>query len=108
LLLQRGADARMINPQNGADALQAAISGGQPRVVSQLLKAGANPNRRLSGDMAGAPILHLACVKGDAEIVGLLLQHGASPQATDGTGRNAIACARRSGHRHLVRLLTKT
>ena len=74
----------------------------QPRIVSLLLAAGADPNAQDSG---GRSALWLATQDGYTEIVRLLLSAGADATLADDNGNTPLDIARIWGHHTIISLL---
>ena len=68
---------------DGFTPLDQAVGEGDAKMVSFLLKAGANVNQRSTN---GTP-LHTACVYGHHDVVRLLIAHGANVRALDDEGQ---------------------
>jgi ankyrin repeat protein len=91
-------------PQYDWTALIYAANEGLTKVVSLLLKAGANPNIK---DDDGVTALKRAALKGYTEIVSLLLKAGANPNIKDDDGVTALNKAALKGYTEIVSLLLK-
>ena len=92
VLLRGGADPNAIEDQfNGDTALHvvsgAFFEGRGAELVSDLLRNGANPDRR---NRNGQMPLHLAVGRGYSEIVAALVRGGADPNATNGAGQTPL------------------
>ena len=61
--------------------------------LKNLLKKGANPNRRVKYHADGAPALHQWALTAQVEAVQLLLDHGAQVDILDDLGRSALKYA---------------
>jgi hypothetical protein len=90
LLLTKGADARAVSKDGAVSALDAAIWGGNVRVVKRLMAAGADG----VGARREMPPLVRAAYTGRLEVVRALLE--ARPPAP--IVRRALEAARRVGH----------
>ncbi|HME53799.1 MAG TPA: ankyrin repeat domain-containing protein [Candidatus Lokiarchaeia archaeon] len=93
--------------ESGWTALMEACIKGQSDVVKALLNAGASVNAHTS--ISGTAII-FAAAGGYTDIVDMLLEQGADPEvrlAGNGAdaGLDAIACARRHGHKEVIELL---
>lgn len=95
------ANARASNTKDSP--LMRAAENGQEKIVSILLKSGADPN---AADYHGRTALISAAYIGNAEIVESLLNAGASPNALDDRyGFTPLLNAAWKGHTSVVRLL---
>lgn len=95
-LLDLGADVHQA-AGNAAKvtALHAAVSANQPRMVSWLLDAGADPNARQQMDYT--PLMG-AAANARLDILELLLARGADPSLKTSDGKTAADLAREHGH----------
>lgn len=99
LVRERDPYANIMSP------LGMAISAGRARIVSVLLKAGANPNLFISGEALREGVnpdaitthdhrpLHVAAIKGNPEIVRPLIEKGADVNALTSDGRTPLTFA---------------
>ena len=104
-LLENGADANFVSPENGETPLHAATSSRRSgNVVSVLLRAGADPNRAtIPGKETGAFMrdvrtrgetpLHRAAAFAAEETVQLLLDAGARVEVKDSNGDSPLSWA---------------
>ena len=92
-------------PQYDWTALIYAANEGLTKVVSLLLKAGANPNIK---DDDGVTALNKAALKGYTEIVSLLLKAGANPNIKVKNGVTALIDAAYNNHIDVVKELINT
>ena len=92
-------------PQYDWTALIYAANEGLTKVVSLLLKAGANPNIK---DDDGVTALKRAALKGYTEIVSLLLKAGANPNIKVKNGVTALIDAAYNNHIDVVKELINT
>lgn len=76
-----------------------AIRNGEEEQVSQLLRAGANPDQR---DEAGLPVLTVAATRGFDEVVYNLLDAGADIDLLNAVGQSALTQAVFYGHQTIV------
>jgi uncharacterized protein len=108
LLLEHGADIHALShsqlafiPSN--TALHAAIAGGAPAaVIDLLLERGANVNL---ADSSGNTTLHVACFDAHVDTVQKLLDHRADVLATNNDGQRPVHIALKQGHAELALLL---
>lgn len=82
--------------------LALATENGRVKIVSILLKAGANPNVLIGGRHRP---LHTAAIKGNPEIVRLLIKHGADVNAPTSTGQRPLDCAVQGYHGDIADIL---
>lgn len=94
LPLTRDVNERAENRQQVA-AIHAATAARKPRMIENLLRAGANPDLTQAD---GITPLHAAAHHGDAVIVGLLILFGADRSLREAKGRTAADLAREAGH----------
>jgi ankyrin repeat protein len=100
-LLRGGAVAdSVISPSDDTTLLMVAASAGNASIVAELLRAGADPNRRSAHETA----LHVAFTPA---IAALLVEHGADLGARDRHGRTALERAKRSERDELVETLER-
>lgn len=93
VLLAQGANPNLcglIHPSIGVTALMKASAGKDPRIVEQLIKAGAALNAR---DDLGETALHCAAAGGDLEIVTLLVDAQTDLNARSYGGATALSYA---------------
>lgn len=90
-LLEAGADVDQVSA-GGFTPLMAAVKGGSAACVQELLRAGANPNRKETegGETAG----HLAIRLGRMDCLSELLEGGANPKEKDFNGSGWMSHAR--------------
>jgi len=103
LLLARGVPAEAARERFGS-ALELAVGNPGPalELATLLLRAGADPNRRI-GQLH--PLV-VATLRGDRELVRLLLQAGADPDAPSGhEGTTALMTAAARGDVEVIRVL---
>jgi hypothetical protein len=94
-----------VNAHDGGyygNALQAAVIGGHPKMVSLLLDLGANVNAK-AGKYGYA--LQAAAWQGNKEIVGILLRHGANVHALGGRYGSAHRAAEKAGKLSIMKML---
>lgn len=111
LVQERDPDANAMCP------LVMAISNGRAKIVSILLKAGANPNVLIGGERLRQGVnsdvfnagdrrpLHVAAIKGNPEIVRLLIEKGADVNARTSDGRSPLSYAIGLSHGDVADLL---
>lgn len=103
LLLQAGADAKVVN-HYGASPLSEAVVSGSEAIVEQLLRAGADPNTRTTAD--GETVLMTSARAGNLGAVSMLLSHGADVNAKEAyKGQTALMWAAAEHHPDIVRVL---
>jgi ankyrin repeat protein len=108
LLLTNRADLTLRSPL-GESALDIAAILGKPRIVRQLIAAGADVNVASNPQVSQTP-LHLATSGGYREVVALLLEHGANPNVTAHLSRNGatpLMTAAAQGNSEIASLLLK-
>lgn len=98
VLLDAGADIN-ARDNDGNTVLMVACTAGNPRVVQQLVKAGASVKLR---SKRSTPLIEAG---GNADIVGLLLENGADPSERDAQGHTALDNAIRAKFTEVTRLL---
>lgn len=101
-LLEQGADPNTIGANSGA--LHAAAFMGHKKVVSILLKHGANPNNK---DKQNFYPLHLAASEGHTAVCNALLKAGATIEARAASGATALHIAAASNFASTVVALLK-
>ena len=84
LQIELGVELNARQPSSGQTALSLAIIGNHPKVVAQLLDAGANPNEPVAD---GTPPLHFAAILGRAKIAEQLIASGANVDGANGKGQ---------------------
>ncbi len=89
---------------HGTTALMEAARAGANDIVRDLLDADADVTRRDRHDRDALTLASLSS-RANAATVTLLVDAGADPQATDGEGRSALACATDAGRWDLVRIM---
>lgn len=97
-----GFDANAHDGGYYGNALQAAVIGGHPKMVSLLLDLGANVNAK-AGKYGYA--LQAAAWQGNKEIVGILLRHGANVHAQGGRYGSAHRAAEKAGKSSILKML---
>jgi ankyrin repeat protein len=103
LLLGAGANAKALN-RYGATPLSEAATLGNPAVIEALLKAGADPNTRVTSD--GETVLMTTSRSGNVDAVKILLAHGADVNARESyKGQTALMWAAGERHSEVVREL---
>ncbi len=103
LLLQSGAYAKAVN-EYGATPLSEVAALGNPGIIEQLLKAGADPNTRTTAD--GETVLMVSARVGNLEAVKALVDHGADVNAKEAyRGQTALMWAAAEHHPEVVRIL---
>lgn len=85
-----------------AAPIHSASDAGYPKIVSLLLKNGADPNLR---DQAGNTSLHIAAQNGNKELTHLLLLNGADLSMHNKDGKLAVDLASEEGHTAAAALL---
>jgi hypothetical protein len=105
LLLARGADPNLVQPQSGTSPLFVAAQAGHLDVVAALLAHGADPNLARTSDGA-TPIL-MASTAGYPSVIVALLAHGADPNSatSGGDGTSIVWAAAANGHVEAVKVL---
>jgi ankyrin repeat protein len=103
-LLAHRADPRALSSNGeGNTPLHSALAGrGDPRIVTQLLAAGADVNALAAGDYTP---LHIAAFRDDVATLEMLLARGANAQARTRDGRTALAIAEARGCAGVARRL---
>ncbi len=95
-------DINAINEEDeGATALITATMNGYLETVKRLLKAGADPNRQMTG--GGYTALHVAAIEANAEIFNTLLEAGASPKIHGVNDMTLLASAALGGDVELIK-----
>jgi uncharacterized protein len=102
LLLTAGADVNFA-PASHMQPLLIAASAGEIKLVSLLLKHGANPNIKFNGE--NYSLLMDAAFEGNIEVATALLKHGALIDQQDRDGMSALHYASREGFVQMVELL---
>jgi tetratricopeptide (TPR) repeat protein len=103
-LLTTGADIRCTDPEFGATPLHWAAYKGHRRIVSLLLKRGADVNAKNND---GRTPLMFAAGFGHRQVAKLLVQYKADPTVKDKDGNTALDWAKTKNHGSIVRLLKK-
>ena len=103
-LIAAGADVRAVakNPMQVTALHSAVANGGDSRIATALVAAGADVNAK---QRHGWTPLHGAAHSGDRELVALLLARGADPDVKHQEGKTALDLARENGHVEVVKLL---
>ncbi|WP_044278717.1 ankyrin repeat domain-containing protein [Myxococcus stipitatus] len=108
-LIERGANVNHVNTTEEGDtvltlALNPNVLFGDPspKVLAELLRAGADPNKP---NIGGWTPLHLAAHHEDAKLVQVLLEGGADPKAGHANGYYPIDTASTHGHAKVVKAL---
>lgn len=99
LLFKNGAN---LNLSDAGSQLCAATAKGDSDFLKRVLSYGIDPN---SNDYDHRTPLHIAAAEGIFLIAKMLLENGASVFATDRWGNTPLVEARKSGSRHLIRLM---
>lgn len=102
LFLNSGADVNALGGRYGTP-LGAAIVDGEPGLVEDLLKRGADPN--LEYEKAKVNPLWLACRNSQVDYTKLLIQHGANIHACVPFRGTALQAAARDGSELCIRML---
>jgi len=103
LLIGAGANVKAAN-RLGVTPMSLACINGNAAIIEKLLKAGVDPNSRLS-ELGETPLL-MASRTGNVEAVKVLLDHGAAVNAKeDSKGDTALIWAAAEGHPAVVKLL---
>ncbi|HKK13728.1 MAG TPA: ankyrin repeat domain-containing protein [Gammaproteobacteria bacterium] len=92
----------MAKTDVGAAAMFNSIVKHRTRMVSSLLRTGANVDER---NMEGKTPLMAAAELGFEDIVAILIDHGADRDATDSYGETAYEFAARNGHESVCQML---
>ena len=87
LLLAHGADVNAVHRESGATPLKYAVLTARPKVVEQLLAAGADVRHTFRD---GETALHLAASRSNPTIIEMLLKARASLDATDRDGSTPL------------------
>ncbi len=104
-LIRAGANVNLAD-QAGMTALMSCAENGQVRIAADLIKARANLEARLTGEVgAGATALMLAAAKGREEMVRLLLNSGANAKAADNNRATAARYAAHNNHPAIAGIL---
>jgi ankyrin repeat protein len=111
LLLAYGADPNQPRESSGETPLHIAVVKDRPgrlECVRQLLRAGADPNRRAkvgpkadregADKVRGETALHVAAQRGDAALIQVLLEAGADPTIRDADDQTPLDIASKSGN----------
>jgi uncharacterized protein len=85
-----------------AAPIQSATAAGHEKIVSMLLKNGADPNIRKQG---GFTPIHAAAQNGDKEMIRILLYGGADLASRSDDGKTPLDLALESGHTEAAKLL---
>lgn len=88
-LLNGGADANTVNPDDGSTALHDAAAGGYVEIC-ELILAKANPSIVLKSDEDGDTPLHNAARGNHIDVVKLLLARGADPKVQNAYGSKPL------------------
>lgn len=88
-----------LNADPSGKPMHMAVRQGNPEIVTTLLKAGADPNKRYL-----SPFIIVAGLNGHVEVVKILLEAGADVNACDLSGRTALDWAASNGHAEVVRI----
>lgn len=102
LFLEAGFSPSLVDSK-GIPLLSLAVRSQFPRVVSQLIEAGADVNR-LSGDRSYSPLMD-ASQKGDIAMVKLLLEKGAQCDLKSKDGQTALIICAGRGDAEMAELL---
>jgi uncharacterized protein len=89
---------------DGSTALYTAVVQGETRVVTLLLRAGADPNLRSGDEAEGTPLCAAAC-HGHEEIARTLLAYGAHPNLREAEWWTPLRWAAAHGHAGVARTL---
>lgn len=99
-LSSRNSSLNQINREYGVTLLAYASFLGSPEPAAVLLKAGANPNLKMTSSCMTA--LMFACSSGYIDLVKILLEQGSDPDSKDSVGRIARSYAlERADHKDL-------
>jgi hypothetical protein len=100
-ILEKKPDLKATN-KYGEPVIYQAVKKGDPDVVFELIKAGADPNAKTTGgDMA----IHLAVQANNTGTARVLLENGADPNAAKGNGWTPLGMAAFDSQYQMVRLL---
>ena len=103
-LVALGYDVNALSDQHGAHPLHIPALYGRTELVRALIRAGADPDVRLSG---GHAALYYAAGAGHEDIVRLLLDAGADVRAPLEGGRSIFDLAKMKGHTRVAELLAR-
>jgi ankyrin repeat protein len=96
-------DAAAVGRGEGVTALMIAVLRGNTEVLKQLLRAGADVNRKETSNERSA--LHSAALKGHLDCIDLLLKAGADTTAVDLLGYSPIQLARRENKTEACKMI---
>jgi ankyrin repeat protein len=106
LLIESGSDVNKKGLSDMTPLHYACNAGADADTVLELLKKGADPNRKTGGYLKDTA-LHQAAEYGLTEVVKYLLDYGADMEIKDGNGDTALCRAVRHGHFYIVKLLVR-